>query len=144
MRRSGTSGVTAWRELRKSAVHCPAIRRRLFPLLHPVVAHHVRHAQAVVTKHAVTAGRLRRLVRFQRAPALHSVFIAPERQRQQAAGLRERFEPFHRHEAIDRLERRAQRLRRGEVLTLARERRFIVRETRTFTEAVEGTLGSRA
>jgi hypothetical protein len=27
---------------------------------------------------------------------------------------------------------------------LAREGRFIVRETRTFTEAVEGTLGSRA
>jgi hypothetical protein len=57
---------------------------RPLALLHPIVANHVRDAQAIVAEDARPALGLRGAVRFEIAPLRDRFFIAPERERENA------------------------------------------------------------
>ena len=77
-----------------------------------VVAQHLRHAQPVVGKVLLAPGALRAAVRLELAPAPHRLLVAPERQRQDLARLRQALEALDGDEAVDRFQlRRAGRRR---------------------------------
>ena len=51
---------------------------RLISLKHPVIAHHLRHAQAIPVKYAAASDCLRGAMSFELAPLRDRRFIAPE------------------------------------------------------------------
>ena len=63
------------------------------------------HAQPVAGKHAAPSGALGGAVLVQGPPRLHRLFVAPERQRQQAAGIGQALEALDRDEAVDARDR---------------------------------------
>ena len=85
-----------------------AVVRDLGAIGHAVVSDDARDAQAVVGENAGASSSLGRAVRMQVAPRRDRGLIAPERQRQELAGLAQAFETFDRDEAVDRLQLRAQ------------------------------------
>src|SRR5688572_32244834 len=66
--------------------------RSLGALRHPVIAHHRSNPQPVIRKNAAAASRLAFAVMNLIAPARDGVLVAPERQRQELAGIGQRSE----------------------------------------------------
>src|SRR3954451_498874 len=77
------------------------IRRRLLALGHAVIAGNLGHAQPVVLEHRAAADGLGRAVLAQAAPLGQRRLVAPDRQRQDLAGLGQALEPLDRDEPVD-------------------------------------------
>src|ERR1019366_9052717 len=84
-----------------SALDVRKLLRRLLALEHPVIAHHRRDAQPVVGNNAAAALELRLMMFFVLPPFNDCRFVAPERQRQNPAGLGQAGETLDRNEAVD-------------------------------------------
>src|SRR5690606_39128150 len=100
-----------------------SLRQRVFrragALGRPVVAQHLRHAQAVVLEDGLAAGGLRAPVILLRAPLAHRLLVAPERERHDLARRAEALEALDGDEAVDAFEDRSQARRRIEIGLLA-------------------------
>src|SRR5258706_11985232 len=86
-----------------------AIRRRLLPLVHPVVAKHLRHPQPVVGEDRSPAGGLHAAMLFELAPLRHRFLIPPEREGEDLSGRGQALEALDRDESVAVVEQRAQR-----------------------------------
>lgn len=85
-------------------------------------------AQPIVVEHAAAALHLRRMVRFLRSPLHQRRFVGPVGQRQQPSRPRATCEPLDGHEAVDRVERRPQALRRVQIRLIALRARLHLEE----------------
>src|ERR671918_1832917 len=102
-------GITHYSLMGKGrVVDCPAVLRRAGAVRHAIVPDYARDAQSIVREDRGASPALCRAVGGQIAPRPDRRLVAPERQRQQLARLPQALEPFHRDEAVDRLELRAQ------------------------------------
>src|SRR5262249_62203429 len=77
-------------------------------VLEPVIAHDRRDAQPIILENPGAACSLRLAVLRMRAPTRDSLLVAPERQRQDLALLRQALKALDRDEAVDLLELGAQ------------------------------------
>src|SRR5690606_1445242 len=78
-----------------------AVFRCFNTLLQPIITHDGRYAQSVILKNTVAALFLCHPMRGQIAPFAHGFFVAPEREREQLAGIGEALKALYREEALD-------------------------------------------
>src|SRR5581483_8765214 len=81
-----------------------------------VVAHDLRHADAIAGEQLAAATGLRLLVAQVLAPAQDRRLVPPERDRDELAGVVDALEPLHRDKAVDLLQIAAQPGREVEIL----------------------------
>src|SRR6266568_2040965 len=93
-----------------------AIERRLLALKHPIISQHRSNAQLVILKHIRSSLRLCSPMFFKLSPGCNSLLIAPEREREQLAGLSQALEALDGEKAINLLKQRPQARRNIKIL----------------------------
>ena len=92
-----------------------AILWRFGAFIHPIVADHMGHAQAVVVENHPPPHLLHVAVFFNVAPVLDGLFVFPKRKRKKLALLRHTFKALHRNETRHGFQKRLQIQRLGEI-----------------------------
>src|ERR1700753_835958 len=85
-----------------------AVLWSLFALKQAIIANHSRDAQPIILKNLLPPTRLGHTMLIHLPPLLHSLLIAPERQRQNLARCAQALKALNRDKAFDLIQHRAQ------------------------------------